>query len=66
MLIAFIAISCGLSPFLYGFYDVSVWGPIALGMLAALLGLLIARPAVPRRDGAGRRPARSPASGSGR
>ena len=49
LLIAFIAISCGLSPFLYGFYDVSVWGPIALGMLAALLGLLIARPAAPRR-----------------
>ena len=49
VLIAFIAISCGLSPFLYGFYDVSVWGPIALGMLAALLGLLIARPAAPRR-----------------
>jgi UDP-GlcNAc:undecaprenyl-phosphate GlcNAc-1-phosphate transferase len=48
VLIAFIAISCGLSPFLYGFYEVSVWGPIALGTLAALLGLLIARPAVPR------------------
>ena len=49
LLIAFIAISCGLSPLLYGFYEVSVWGPIALGMLAALLGLAIARPAVPRR-----------------
>ena len=49
VLIAFIAVSCGLSPFLYGFYDVSVWGPIALGLLAALLGLAIARPAVPRR-----------------
>ena len=49
VLIAFIAVSCGLSPFLYGFYDVSVWGPIALGLLAALLGLVIARPAVPRR-----------------
>ena len=49
-LIAFIAISCGLSPFLYGFYDLSVWGPIALGMLAALLGLLIARPALPSRS----------------
>jgi UDP-N-acetylmuramyl pentapeptide phosphotransferase/UDP-N-acetylglucosamine-1-phosphate transferase len=47
--VSFIAISCGLSPFLYGFYDISVWGPIALGMLAALLGLVIARPAVPRR-----------------
>ena len=28
--IAFIVISCGLSPFLYGFYDSSVWGPITL------------------------------------
>jgi UDP-GlcNAc:undecaprenyl-phosphate GlcNAc-1-phosphate transferase len=48
-LIAFIAMSCGLSPFLYGFYDVGVWGPIALGLLAALLALLISRPAAPRR-----------------
>jgi hypothetical protein len=50
VLISFIAISCGLSPFLYGFYDISVWGPIALGTLAAMLGLLLARPAVPRRS----------------
>jgi UDP-GlcNAc:undecaprenyl-phosphate/decaprenyl-phosphate GlcNAc-1-phosphate transferase len=49
VLIAFISISCGLSPFLYGFYDVSVWGPIALFIVAGLIGLLIARPAVPRR-----------------
>jgi UDP-GlcNAc:undecaprenyl-phosphate/decaprenyl-phosphate GlcNAc-1-phosphate transferase len=48
LVIAFIAVSCGLSPFLYGFYEVGVWGPIALGMLAALLGLLVARPAAPR------------------
>jgi hypothetical protein len=34
------------SPFLFGFYNISVWGPIGLGLLAALLGLLIARPAV--------------------
>ncbi len=50
VVIAFIAVSCGMSPFLYGFYDVAVWGPIALGMLAALLGLLIARPAAPRKE----------------
>jgi glycosyl transferase family 4/O-antigen ligase/polysaccharide polymerase Wzy-like membrane protein len=47
-LIAFIALACGLSPFLYGFYDLGVWGPIALVLLAALVGLLIARPAMPR------------------
>jgi tetratricopeptide (TPR) repeat protein len=49
LLIAFIAIAFGLSPVFYGFYDMSVWAPIALGVLAALLALLIARPAVPRR-----------------
>ena len=52
-LIAFIAVACGLSPFLYGFYDVSVWGPIALGLLAALLGLVIARPGRAAPAGAG-------------
>ena len=46
--IAFIVISCGLSPFLYGFYDAAIWGPITLFLLAALLGLVIARPAAPR------------------
>jgi UDP-GlcNAc:undecaprenyl-phosphate GlcNAc-1-phosphate transferase len=49
LLIAFIAVACGLSPLLYGFYDVSVWGPIALAVLSAVVGLVIARPAVPRR-----------------
>ena len=48
-LIVFIAAACGLSPALYGFYRLSVWGPIALVLLAGLLGLLIARPAAPRR-----------------
>ncbi len=48
-LIAFIAVACGLSPFLYGFYDTGVWAPIALGLLAALVGLLVARPALPSR-----------------
>jgi len=47
--ILFITISCGLSPALYGFYRVGVWGPIALFMLAILLALAIARPAVPTR-----------------
>ena len=39
---------CGLSPALFGFYKLSVWGPIALFVLAVLLGLTIARPASPR------------------
>ena len=46
--IVFITAACGLSPALYGFYRVSVWGPIALFVLAVLLGLVIARPALPR------------------
>jgi UDP-GlcNAc:undecaprenyl-phosphate GlcNAc-1-phosphate transferase len=47
-LVLVVAASCGLSPFFYGFYDLGTWGPIALGLLAVLLGLVIARPAVPR------------------
>ncbi|MGI8438673.1 MAG: hypothetical protein ACR2NV_00465 [Thermoleophilaceae bacterium] len=48
MLIALTALALGLSPFLYGFYDLSAWGPIALLLLAVLFGLVVARPAVPR------------------
>lgn len=47
-IIVLITAVLGLSPALFGFYHLSVWGPIALLMLAALLGLLIARPAAPR------------------
>ncbi|MDQ3648289.1 MAG: O-antigen ligase family protein [Actinomycetota bacterium] len=46
--ILFITLACGLSPALYGFYDLSIWGPIALFLLAGLLGLVIARPAALR------------------
>jgi hypothetical protein len=45
--VVFIAAACGLSPFFFGFYEVSVWGPITLVLLALLLGLVVARPAVP-------------------
>src|SRR3954449_9967458 len=31
----------------FGFYDQSVWGPLALVWLALLLGLAISRPALP-------------------
>ena len=41
-LVLVVAAACGLSPLLYGFYDLSTWGPIALGLLAVLLGLVIA------------------------
>jgi UDP-GlcNAc:undecaprenyl-phosphate GlcNAc-1-phosphate transferase len=48
VLVTIVAASCGLSPFFYGFYSLEVWGPIALGLLAILFALTIARPAVPR------------------
>lgn len=40
-----VALAVGLSPFFYGFYDLSMWGPIALLLLAVLFGLVLARPA---------------------
>src|SRR3712207_8313307 len=49
VVIALIAIVFGLSPLLEGFYDVNTWTPIALALLAVLLGLVIGRPAVLRR-----------------
>jgi len=36
-----IAVGCAISPLWFGFYDLSVWGPIALVMLAALLAVLV-------------------------
>lgn len=48
-LLLFVTLACGLSPFIYGFYRVSVWGPIGMALLAVLLGLVIARPADVRR-----------------
>jgi len=47
-LLAVIGLGLGLSPLAYGFYDLSIWGPIALMLLAVLLGLVIARPATLR------------------
>jgi len=48
-LILAIAVGCGISPLFFGFYELSIWGPIALAMLAILLALAAARPAIPRR-----------------
>ncbi len=48
VLLAFVALTCGLSPLIDGFYNLSTWGPIALILLACLFGLIVARPAVPR------------------
>ena len=43
-----LGLACGLSPFFYGLYDLSTWGPLGLLMLAILVGLVVARPAHPR------------------
>src|SRR5260221_4791420 len=40
-LVAVIAAACGASPFVHGFYAFSVWGVIALGMLALVWGLAL-------------------------
>ena len=39
---------CGLAPAFGGLYRLSLWGPIALIVLALLLALIVARPATPR------------------
>jgi O-Antigen ligase/Tetratricopeptide repeat len=46
-LIAAVGAGCGLSPAFYGYFDISVWGPIALGLIVFAVGLLVARPALP-------------------
>ena len=46
--LAVLAAGCGLSPLLRGYYQLSAWGPVALVLLALLLGLVISRPEAPR------------------
>ncbi len=47
-LLLLVGLGLGLSPLAYGFYDLAIWGPIALMLLAVLFGLVIARPATLR------------------
>jgi hypothetical protein len=49
-LLVLVGLGLGLSPLTYGFYDLAIWGPIALMLLAVLFGLVIARPATLRRS----------------
>jgi hypothetical protein len=44
-----LGLGCGLSPFLHGFYDLSAWGPICLGLLALAVALTVVRPTLPSR-----------------
>lgn len=46
-LLALAGLGCGASPAFYGYFDLSVWGPIGLGLVAVAIGLLLARQAVP-------------------
>lgn len=47
-LLTFLGLASGLSAAADGFYDLTVWGPITVGMLALALGLVLADPARPR------------------
>jgi O-Antigen ligase len=47
-LLAFLGLASGLSAAADGFYDLTVWGPITVGILALALGLVLADPARPR------------------
>jgi O-Antigen ligase/Tetratricopeptide repeat len=46
-LLALAGLGCGLSPAFYGYFDLSVWGPLALGLVVVAIGLLFAHQAVP-------------------
>src|SRR5436190_11583181 len=48
VLVGVLGLACGLSPLFRAYFDLSVWGPIAIGLLAVLLALIIARPVIPR------------------
>lgn len=45
--LALLGLGAGFSPVAYGYNDLVVWGPIALGLIAVAIGLLLARPALP-------------------
>ena len=46
-LLAVAGLASGASPLFFGYFDPSVWGPIAIGLIALAVGLLIAKPAIP-------------------
>lgn len=47
-LLAGVGLACGASPAFLGYFDISVWGPIGLVLVAGTIALLVARPALPR------------------
>lgn len=46
-MLVLLGLGCGASPAFFGYFDMSVWGPIALLLVAATIGLLLAKPVVP-------------------
>lgn len=48
VLLAVAGLGCGLSPAFYGYFDISVWGPIGIGLVVVAIGLLVARQGMPR------------------
>jgi O-antigen ligase len=46
-LLALAGLGCGASPAFFGYFDMLVWGPIAVALIAVAIGLLVARPAIP-------------------
>ncbi len=47
-ILGFLGFGCGLSPAFLGYFDLSVWGPLALLLIALAIGLVLARPALPK------------------
>jgi O-Antigen ligase len=48
VLLAIVGTAAGVSPLIGGFYDLTVWGPIAVGMFALVLALIITGVGRPR------------------
>lgn len=46
-LLALAGLGCGLSPAFYGYFDLSVWGPLGLAMVVVAIALPFARQGVP-------------------
>jgi hypothetical protein len=48
VLLGVAGVGCGISPAFFGYFDISVWGPIGIGLVAVAIALLVAKQAVPR------------------
>jgi O-Antigen ligase len=46
-MLAVLGLGCGISPAFFGFFDLSVWGPLSLVLIAVAIGLVVSRPALP-------------------